>query len=449
MGKKRKSNLYRLLNLWISFGLRNFYRIEVRGRENLPTGAPFIVTPNHENALVDAVIAVTTVGDQPYSIARAGAFQNPLVSKILDRLRMFPIYRPQDGMENMYKNDEIMKNIIQRIKEGERILIYPEGNQIMTRQLRPLKKGVFRMALTAEKESDWNLGLSLVPTGVVYEEHAKMGRHVVISFGKPIRIEDYYDPENFNEARLMKQLSQILFDEMRLLMMDIPSDEYNKTIEALRILYVPQALKSNGIRLKSYTEKWKYDQSFTQSFLALEDSDKPRLDKIKAQVQSLQEEAKRRNQRLPLFAKSNWPILPQLAEFVLLLATFPIFFLGFIFNVVPYKLGQTLAYKVFKHKNFEATGLFFFGLLTHTVWYFIFLILVGLSTQWFIGAYFVALMFATGKFAFLYSQRVRKWAAKWRFRYSFAKETAEMKKIAASRHDLFIELDKIWKPKPL
>ena len=449
MANYRKSNLYRILKLWIGAGLRTFYRIEVHGRENLPKGKPFIVTPNHENALVDAVIAIVMMRDQPYSIARAGAFQNPLVAKILARIRMFPIYRPQDGMENMYKNDEIMRNIIQCIKDGQRILIYPEGDQALTRRLRPLKKGVFRMALAAEKESDWKLDLHLVPTGVVYEEHAKMGRSVVVTFGKPIRVEDYYDPQNFNEARLMIELREKLFNEMRPLMMDIPSAEYNDTLEKLRLLYVPQALKNARIRISNYTQKWKHDQSFVRAFLNEEESNKALLDTVKKQVEELNEAAAQRRLRLPLFAKTNWPILNQLAETILLTITFPIFLIGFLLNIIPYKLGQYFAKKVFKHKNFEATGLFFFGLLTHSVWYWIFFFLVALSSQWFIGLYFVALMFASGKFAFLYSQRVRKWAAKWRFRFYFAKDPKEMKRLGALRHDLYSALDSIWTPKSL
>jgi len=449
MANYRKSNLYRILKLWINAGLHTFYRFEVHGRENLPKGKPFIITPNHENALVDAVIAIIMMRDQPYSVARAGAFQNPMVAKFLTRIRMFPIYRPQDGMENMYKNEEIMRNIIQYIKDGQRILIYPEGDQALTRRLRPLKKGVFRMALAAEKESSWKLDLQLVPTGVVYEEHAKMGRSVVVTYGKPICVEDYYDPENFNEARLMKVLREKLFDAMRPLMMDIPSADYNDTLEKLRLLYVPQALKNAGVRLSNYTQKWKYDQSFVRAFLNEEESNKALLETIKKQVEELNDAAARRRLRLPLFAKTNWPIVNQIGETLLLAITLPLFVMGFLLNIIPYKVGQGLAKKVFKHKNFEATGLFFFGLLTHSIWYWIFFILVALSSQWFIGLYFVAFMYASGKFAFLYSQRVRKWAAKWRFRYYFAKDPKEMKRLAALRQELFSTLDSIWKPNSL
>jgi 1-acyl-sn-glycerol-3-phosphate acyltransferase len=446
MAKHRKSNIYRLLHFWIGAGLRTFWKIEVNGRENLPWGKPFIVMPNHENALIDAVIVITQMPDQPYSIARAGAFQNPFVARLLKRIRMFPIYRPQDGVENMSKNEQIMQDIVDCMKEGQRILIYPEGDQNMSRRLRPLKKGTFRMAMMALNQMDGDLDLQMVPTGLTYEAHAKMGRHCVLNFGEPVSVREIWEANERHDAKTIKELLPVISDRMRELMMNIPSAEFNTTIEHLREMYVTGALKDAGIKTKRYTDRLRYDQEFANTFVEQEVARKEEFTALKEKVQGFEHRMRDLKLRQGLFARKNWPLHELLGEAILYLLSFPLFLLGFAINILPYKMGQRFAYKIFKSKNFEGTGLFFLGLVTHTLWWTVWALVIGLSSTWWLGIYFYFFAHAMGSFAFVYAGRIRKWAAKWRFRAKYARHRKLMQGLYETRQEIIQTAKTIWTP---
>jgi len=446
MGKHRKSNLYRLLHFWIGTGLGVFWRVEVNGRKNLPWGKPFIVMPNHENALVDAVMMITRMRDQPYSIARAGAFQIPFVAKMLAHIRMFPIYRPQDGISNMSKNEQIMQDIMDCMKDGQRILIYPEGDQSMDRRLRRLKKGTFRMAMMALNQTDGDLDLHMVPAGIVYEDHAKMGRRCIVNFGEPINAREIWEENDRHEARTIKKLIAVMHDRMRLHMMDIPSNDYNETIDHLREMYVPEALIKAKISPKNYTERWGYDQAFANTFVAQEGERKEEFDQLKGKLKKFEEAVAGMKLRQGVFSRKTWPVSELLAELLLFIIALPMFLIGFTINIIPYKFGQWATHKVFKSKNFEGTGLFFFGLLGHTVWWTIWALIIGIAGVWWMGLYFYPFALITGYFAFLYSQRFRKWWAKWRFRFCRVRNEERVDELVRTRAEIIAVAETVWTP---
>lgn len=446
MAKHRKSNLYRILHFWIGTGLGIFWRVEVNGRENLPWGKPFIVMPNHENALIDAVMMITRMKDQPYSIARAGAFQNPIVAKLLAKIRMFPIYRPQDGIQNMSKNEQIMQDIVDCMKDGQRILIYPEGDQSMKRRLRNLKKGTFRMAMMALNQTDGALDLHMVPAGMIYEHHAKMGRKCIVNYGEPINVRAIWEENERHEARTIKKLIETMRDRMRTQMMDIRSEEFNGTIESLREIYIPRALRKAGIKPKNYTERCAHDQEFSNAFVRQEHKHHEEFRALKERILEFERRIGDTGLRQGVFARKQWPMVELLAEFLLFLITLPLFLIGFAINIIPYKTGQWAAKKVFKSKNFEGTGLFFFGLLSHTVWWTILALVIGFSSTWWLGLYVYPFAMALGYFAFVYSQRVRKWWAKSRHSFKRMTNNQEMDELFLEREAIISVAETVWTP---
>ena len=75
-----------------------FYRrVSVFGAKNVPDRGPVIFTPNHQNALMDALAILCTKDRQPLFVARADIFQSQPIISILHFLRMLPIFRKRDG----------------------------------------------------------------------------------------------------------------------------------------------------------------------------------------------------------------------------------------------------------------------------------------------------------------------------------------------------------------
>ena len=97
---------YAMLNVYVNFAHNFiFYRkISVIGKKNLPKDTPLFFAPNHQNALMDALIILCSIKEQPVFIARADIFKNKTIARILIAMKILPAYRIRDGKENLKKN---------------------------------------------------------------------------------------------------------------------------------------------------------------------------------------------------------------------------------------------------------------------------------------------------------------------------------------------------------
>ncbi|MCH7408339.1 lysophospholipid acyltransferase family protein [Belliella sp. DSM 111904] len=210
------------LRLIVKFALHLFYhRIVVEGKENIPKNKAVIIVSNHQNALIDPLMIATHTRLEPHFLTRASAFRNPFFAKLLDYIRMIPIYRVRDGVKNMEKNQETFDKSIQVLLGRGAMLIFGEGSHSTLRNLRPLKKGFARIAFqTLEKNP--NLDLVILPVGINYSNHFQSGSKVRITFGECIVANTHYP--NFDS--LIKTTHQGL----EKLVVSIPDDNYENLL---------------------------------------------------------------------------------------------------------------------------------------------------------------------------------------------------------------------------
>jgi len=171
LGKYSKG--YQFLRAYIHITLRNLFLkdVEVRGIEKIDPKKPIILAPNHQNALVDALLVATSIKQQPVFLARADIFEKPIIVKILRYLKMLPVYRIRDGFDTLKKNEDIFEQCVNFLGGKNTLILFPEGNHANKRHFRPLKKGLARIAFEAESKNDFNLGLQVIPVGVDYSNY--------------------------------------------------------------------------------------------------------------------------------------------------------------------------------------------------------------------------------------------------------------------------------------
>jgi 1-acyl-sn-glycerol-3-phosphate acyltransferase len=180
------------LRLLVKIALHGYYhRILVEGKKNLPKKKAVIIIANHQNALVDPLLIATQTKLKPHFLTRASVFKKPFYAKLLDFIRMIPVYRVRDGVENMEKNKETFDRSAQILKEKGSVLIFVEGGHSHQRNLRPLRKGFARIAFQA-LEADSNLDLQILPIGINYSNHKSSGSKVRIIVGKAFSAKDHY-----------------------------------------------------------------------------------------------------------------------------------------------------------------------------------------------------------------------------------------------------------------
>lgn len=242
-----KTLLNNLLRLWIKTGLFFFFSdIKTKGESPHFKNKAVILVANHQNALLDALLIATQFHFKPYFLTRASVFSIPSVAKFLALLRMIPIYRIRDGFSSIKKNEGTFRLCEKILAQNRRILIFPEGNHSLKRNLRPLTKGFIRIASTTLYQYP-DLELVILPIGINYQAHQKSGSKVFIQIGDPIKANDYGDQD------LMLKTEQKLKD----LITHVPNENYWEHVQQLidhKVdLTQPQKVKDF---LNTEKEKW-------------------------------------------------------------------------------------------------------------------------------------------------------------------------------------------------
>lgn len=170
---------------------------------------------NHPNSFLDGMI-LTTLLDQPlYSLARGDAFKIKWVGKLLRRLKLLPVYRTSEGVQNLEHNYTTFDACRETFRQNGMVLIFSEGRCENEWHLRPLKKGTARLAITSWKQ---NIPLKVLPTAFNYSSFKKFGKEVHLFFGDWIEPKDILEYETegkqfllFNE-KLEQQLQHMVYE---------------------------------------------------------------------------------------------------------------------------------------------------------------------------------------------------------------------------------------------
>lgn len=170
--------------------LVHFRRIYRSGLEHVPASGPLIFACNHPNAFLDAIVVALSVKRPVHFLTRSDVFKTRLARFFLERLNMIPIYRMRDGMDSLDKNKAVFQRCIDILQEGKILLIFSEGNCIMEKRLRSLKKGTARIAFLAEDACNWQMNLKIIPVGINYIKPQSYRTDLIITFGNSFQVND-------------------------------------------------------------------------------------------------------------------------------------------------------------------------------------------------------------------------------------------------------------------
>jgi 1-acyl-sn-glycerol-3-phosphate acyltransferase len=180
--------LYKLLHFPAKLALLIWCRhLRINKKYFLNANGPLLIAANHPNSFLDAILLCCVFKQPIYSLARGDAFKNNIVAKIFRALKMFPVYRVSEGVENLEENYKTFDDCINIFKKNGIVLIFSEGKCINEWHLRPIKKGTARLAMTA-----WEQGipLKIIPTGINYNSFTSFGKNVQLNFGEIISQEN-------------------------------------------------------------------------------------------------------------------------------------------------------------------------------------------------------------------------------------------------------------------
>ncbi len=139
MADARVTLTYRIVMIVATPFVRWWGRLEVVGREHLPTSGATVLMANHDSAWDPLVVGVAAGGTQVRALAKSSLWKNPVVGWVLDRMGQVPIERGRGDRA-------ALAAAISHLSNGECIGVFPEGTVSRGRALRPLS-GAGRLVL--------------------------------------------------------------------------------------------------------------------------------------------------------------------------------------------------------------------------------------------------------------------------------------------------------------
>ncbi len=200
---------YPLIRIWARLALKIFLRnVVISNPRSLETEGPVLITANHPNSFLDAIIIGALYKHPIHFLARGDAFNKPWHAKLLGLLQMIPVYRLSEGKENLVLNDQAFRKSKEVLSTGGVLLIFIEGICLHKHELQPFKKGAARIATDCKDIP----GMKVMPMGLAYDSFTHFGKNISLDFGDPIAVNSLLPYEE--ETKNMRHMNDVLYNDI-------------------------------------------------------------------------------------------------------------------------------------------------------------------------------------------------------------------------------------------
>jgi 1-acyl-sn-glycerol-3-phosphate acyltransferase len=155
--------------LRVYFGI--FYRVKIKGMENVPKEGGLILCANHIGQL-DMFFIAYRIKRLVHYMAKAELFKNPIVKWFLTNVGAFPVKRGTGDIG-------AAKTVYKMLKSGKIVGIMPEGTRTKGKEHVKAKSGAAMFALGAD--------VPILPVGI--SGSYKLFTKVYVNIGKPFKLE--------------------------------------------------------------------------------------------------------------------------------------------------------------------------------------------------------------------------------------------------------------------
>lgn len=391
MGKNNiydKNLGYTLLRPIVDYHVRHSYRkVEVYGKENIPTDGAVILAPNHCNTLMDALVVLRSDKGSTVFGARADMFKHPFIASIMYFLRILPMVRQRDGLRNVLKNHETTDIIVDTLHHRVPFCIFPEGKHRPMHSLQVLGKGVFRAALQANSTFGNEMPVYIVPVGIEYGDYFRYRSTALVTYGKAINVTELANKlEVENEAQLMEPLRKELAEGIQGLITYIKDDEdYASKWELTKI----RALGFKG----TLHEKMLHNREIVADIERKIIENPEKMAGLLDKVSEFEKKRKRKGISIYSFGKKNLG-LNVIGKSLLAILGLPYFIFSAIVALPLWGISAFLKTKI-KDKAFRNTAAFGTYLAGELIFGLIWTVLAFCLAPWPYALAFVALMLTT------------------------------------------------------
>ncbi len=171
-------------------------KIDVHGKEHIPTDQSFVFFPNHQG-LFD-VLAIIEACDQPFSVvAKKEVKDVPFLKQVFAIMKAKIMDR-----EDVRQSLQVILDVTQEVKNGRNYLIFPEGTRSRRgNQVGDFKGGSFKCAVKAKAPI---VPVALLNAFEPFDRNSIAPVTVQVHFLEPIPYEVYQSMKTTEIAEIVK-----------------------------------------------------------------------------------------------------------------------------------------------------------------------------------------------------------------------------------------------------
>lgn len=354
-----------------------FRRIFYSNLKKVPLEKPLLFVGNHQNSFMDGVLVGSYLPQPIHFTMRADMFRKPFARFCLRELNVAPVYRIEEGFENVHKNLETFTGIYEILRNNGNFIMFSEGTCVQEKRLQKLRKGTARLAFGAEEK--FGLDVNIVPVGINYTYPAKFRKEVMINFGDPFSIRELKDVYQEHPAKALLAFNEKCDASLRKEVIIIEAPANDSLAENLLIM------ERNNMVLPFF--QWRFDKDDRRIL------EKKMADKINHLSKSSAEETRLLKEKVTKYAallktsrlkdenfarKLDWGFIRYLA----LIAGFPVFLAGYISNLIPFIVPKFICDKLIKDPRFYSSVYISSGTVLYLIYFPILLILSAIFAGW-------------------------------------------------------------------
>jgi 1-acyl-sn-glycerol-3-phosphate acyltransferase len=354
-----------------------FRRIFYSNLSKVPIEKPLLFAGNHQNSFMDGVLVGSYLPQPIHFLMRADMFKNPVARFFLRELNVSPVYRLEEGLENVHRNLETFQDIYKILKENGNYVVFSEGICVQEKRLQKLRKGTARMAFGAEEE--FGLDVNIVPVGINYTYPASFRKEVLINFDEAFSIKELKELYKTNPAKALLAFNEKVEAGLRKQVIIVKNPENDRLAEKLLII------GRNNFILPFF--RWRFDsddrrqleKNITDKINFLSDTSKPALESLRNKVDKYYDLLEKNNIKDENIArKLDYGFIRYLS----VMLGFPFFIAGYIANLIPYIIPKLICDNLIKDLRFYSSVYIGIGTVLYLIYFPLILILGGILGGW-------------------------------------------------------------------
>jgi 1-acyl-sn-glycerol-3-phosphate acyltransferase len=425
--------------------MRIYYRLDAEGADTIPDKQALILAPNHVNAFVDPTLSGMILKPTVRFFARGDVFKGKLAKAVLNSLNISPMYRIQEGYSELKKNDKTFEECRQRLAKNEALLLFPEALCIQGRRLRPLKKGLARIAFQSAEAGNYQKEILVFPVGITYAEGKKFRSDAFIHYGKPLSVLAYAERYKTDRVRTINEFTRDLEAAMSGLLVHINNPENDRLVEGIEKMFLSEWIKVRKLGAENKVKtRYLASREIAQAVNMLEASVPEALPELRTSVVNYIRRLRGNGLRDHLLRPEvveKMNIGTFLLEYLILFFCLPVYFVGLILNYPPYFLAREISDKKIKNVEFYASVNSTLWMLFYLLYYAINVITVGLVFRsWPLLIADIILTPLLGYFCVWFYPRMKKIFGRWRLLRMVRKDRIIIEELVTERSKILAQL---------